>query len=294
MRAESSPNESWCRAISDVLRGVDTPEFPEQLARVLREIVPLDRAIVYVLRRDDAPLVLYADQPKKSAAAKRATELYCAGGYRFDPYYRAFLAGTASGFTTSTGESGVARRWQRAHHVAYLSPVSTQACVVALVVRTPGGRAFAPGELDRLRAVDDVLTSALRLHWKTCAERQTLSTGETDGMLRQQVEAALDRFGTCTLTPREGQVVRLLLRGHSTKAAAESLGIAVATTALHRKRAYAKLGVCSQAELFYLFIRSLTTPPRTRPAEVAAPRPRRARPALVQSSWSRAAASGAS
>jgi DNA-binding CsgD family transcriptional regulator len=56
------------------------------------------------------------------------------------------------------------------------------------------------------------------------------------------------------LTPREGEVVRLLLRGYSTKAAAARLGIAVATTALHRKRAYIKLRVCSQAELFYLFL----------------------------------------
>ena len=38
--------------------------------------------------------------------------------------------------------------------------------------------------------------------------------------------------------------------------------LACATTALHRKRAYAKLGVRSQAQLFHHFIQSLAGVPR--------------------------------
>jgi DNA-binding CsgD family transcriptional regulator len=53
------------------------------------------------------------------------------------------------------------------------------------------------------------------------------------------------------------QVVRLLLRGHTARSTAERLGIVESTAAIHRKRAYAKLGVNSQSELFYLFIRAL-------------------------------------
>ena len=59
------------------------------------------------------------------------------------------------------------------------------------------------------------------------------------------------------LTERESQVINLVLHGHSTKTIAEKLSISVETVKLHRKHAYAKLEVSSQAELFYLFLDAL-------------------------------------
>ena len=52
-----------------------------------------------------------------------------------------------------------------------------------------------------------------------------------------------------------------MLHGHSTKSIASRLGISVETVKLHRKHAYAKLEVSSQAELFYLFLDSLMSDP---------------------------------
>ncbi len=51
--------------------------------------------------------------------------------------------------------------------------------------------------------------------------------------------------------------INLVLHGHSTKTVAEKLSISMETVKLHRKHAYAKLEVSSQAELFYLFLDSL-------------------------------------
>ena len=59
------------------------------------------------------------------------------------------------------------------------------------------------------------------------------------------------------LTERETQVINLVLHGHSTKTVAEKLSISMETVKLHRKHAYAKLEVSSQAELFYLFLDSV-------------------------------------
>jgi DNA-binding CsgD family transcriptional regulator len=52
-------------------------------------------------------------------------------------------------------------------------------------------------------------------------------------------------------------VINLVLHGHSTRTIADRLSISVETVKLHRKHAYAKLEVSSQAELFYLFLDSL-------------------------------------
>lgn len=52
------------------------------------------------------------------------------------------------------------------------------------------------------------------------------------------------------LSPREGEVLRLLAQGHSYRAAAEQLGVSVKTIETHRKRLADKLGLRSRAELF--------------------------------------------
>jgi DNA-binding NarL/FixJ family response regulator len=67
----------------------------------------------------------------------------------------------------------------------------------------------------------------------------------------------LNAFGSSLLTERETQVINLVLHGHSTKTLAEKLSISMETVKLHRKHAYAKLEVSSQAELFYLFLDSV-------------------------------------
>ncbi|GAA4492703.1 helix-turn-helix transcriptional regulator [Gluconacetobacter tumulicola] len=57
------------------------------------------------------------------------------------------------------------------------------------------------------------------------------------------------------LTPREVEIVTLILKGHSTPSLAAVLRCAPNTVKVHRRRIYAKLAISSQAELFRLFWR---------------------------------------
>ena len=75
--------------------------------------------------------------------------------------------------------------------------------------------------------------------------------------LHEQFKERFEGFGRPLLTKRENEVVRLLLRGHSSKSVARELGIAVETARVHRKNIYTKLGVASQGDLFALFISEL-------------------------------------
>ena len=72
--------------------------------------------------------------------------------------------------------------------------------------------------------------------------------------LRERMHRSLAAFGASVLTRRERQVVELVLLGHNTRLIAEKLGISIETVKLHRKHAYAKLDISSQAELFFLFM----------------------------------------
>ncbi|MFU8776974.1 MAG: helix-turn-helix domain-containing protein, partial [Roseovarius sp.] len=85
--------------------------------------------------------------------------------------------------------------------------------------------------------------------------------GETESAGRDLVQARLALFGTDQLSPREAEVIQLVLQGHSTPGIAIQLGLAEGTVKVHRRHAYAKLGISSQAELFSMATRFVTTAP---------------------------------
>lgn len=76
--------------------------------------------------------------------------------------------------------------------------------------------------------------------------------------LHQHIECALAQFGLDRLTTREQHVVRMILLGMPSKVAAMKLQIAPKTEGVHRRNAYAKLGVNSQVELFRHFLEFLS------------------------------------
>jgi DNA-binding CsgD family transcriptional regulator len=57
------------------------------------------------------------------------------------------------------------------------------------------------------------------------------------------------------LTPRELDVVGLVLEGHSSESIANLLNISAGTVRIHRKNIYAKMRISSQRELFSIFVR---------------------------------------
>ncbi len=69
--------------------------------------------------------------------------------------------------------------------------------------------------------------------------------------------AVVDRFGR-ELTPREKQIVGLVLEGHPSVAIARRLGIGRGTVKNHRRRLYDKLDITSERELFLLYLEWLS------------------------------------
>jgi DNA-binding CsgD family transcriptional regulator len=57
------------------------------------------------------------------------------------------------------------------------------------------------------------------------------------------------------LSPREAEVCAGIILGYTTLGISLNFGISLNTVATHRKRAYRKLGICSQNELFSRYFR---------------------------------------
>ena len=57
-------------------------------------------------------------------------------------------------------------------------------------------------------------------------------------------------------------MIEYVLLGNSTRRIAEKLGVSGETIKLHRKHAYSKLDISSQAELFHLFMDCILSIPQ--------------------------------
>lgn len=234
-----------------------TEDFATALVRGLRTLTPIDDATVLHYGSGDLPDIVYREDPGARGAS--TMERFLQGAFLLDPYYQTATKARRFGLfrldelaPERFRESEYYRSWYRncgySDECGYLVDLGNGAFLNVALGRL-GRRRFSDAQRVLLRAIQPAVDSLCREHWGT-------HRASSDG-LRQQLHAALDSFGSSLLTERETQVINLVLHGHSTKAAAQELGIAAETAKLHRKHAYAKLKVSSQAELFYLFVDSL-------------------------------------
>lgn len=116
---------------------------------------------------------------------------------------------------------------------------------------TAQGR-FGRGQITRLAAVAPALTAAVARHFRC----DTTPDGDPMRQL-QGLFATAEPFAR--LTNREKDVCLRILSGFSSEAIATALGIGLHSTLTYRKRAYDKLGISSQNELFAIALRLMAS-----------------------------------
>ena len=86
----------------------------------------------------------------------------------------------------------------------------------------------------------------------TQTELEVMMHVELTGRNRVQILRRALAARALPLTDREQDVCARIVAGYSSEAIALDLGLAASSVATYRKRAYAKLGICSQHDLFAL------------------------------------------
>jgi DNA-binding CsgD family transcriptional regulator len=128
-----------------------------------------------------------------------------------------------------------------------------------------------PGAAARLSALDGEAPASLELAAGLVLHAEPLDAGfalapngrllmlETadDGLPPLDYGQATSRFLEDRLTPRERDIVGLMLLGYPTLKVAERLGLSVNTVKNHKKRLYAKLDITTERELFLNFVSHL-------------------------------------
>ncbi len=121
--------------------------------------------------------------------------------------------------------------------------------------RSLGHPLYASADIAAMRGITPLICAMLREQW-----RLLLPPGPIRGDVsietatRQEIESARLNFGRSLLTPRELDVLNLMLKGYSFENISRRLAIASGTVHVHRKHIYEKLDVGSLTELFSLFI----------------------------------------
>jgi len=108
---------------------------------------------------------------------------------------------------------------------------------------------FSRGDIENLSARMPVIGAITRKFWQLHSDK--LAPNPRDNSIND----IYDGFGADVLTRREREVIQYVLRGHSSGSIALNLDISVTTIKTHRKRAYSKLNISSQSELFLMFLK---------------------------------------
>ena len=224
----------------------------------LKRQVAFDASLILLYRRECTPKILFNDWRTERGLTN--IQQYLQGYYRLDPFYRRTLEDGADGVhQLSQLDTGFDDSDYYREHYQYSGLQDEINVLVSLdadtkfaisLARRSAHAAFTAGDVKFLRAATPLLVKAIVRHY-----RDLRPEGQGDeSPLQSALAQAVRNFGRSVLTGRECQVVQLILRGHSVKAAAARLGIAPATVKLHRRNLYAKLDVTSQASLFSLFL----------------------------------------
>jgi DNA-binding CsgD family transcriptional regulator len=127
-------------------------------------------------------------------------------------------------------------------------------CFYVNFYRTFDQGRFTRSETARLARLVPALTAIVARH---CQAEDV--AGTTNKLVT--LFATTDRF--VALSPREKEICLRILSGYSSEAIAAELGVSLHSTFTYRKRAYEKLGISSQNELFGIVLGLMALPRRT-------------------------------
>ncbi|MGF1608055.1 MAG: LuxR C-terminal-related transcriptional regulator [Kiloniellales bacterium] len=250
--------------LAQTIAALEQPAFPPLLERLVRTILPYDHMLVLAYYRDRAPEILYARYARPEVESLLPD--YLASAYLLDPFYHAHQAGMAEGlyrlrdvapdhFRRSTYYLTHYRKAGLSDEVTFLNRVGRHGLTVSLLRREQGYGTFSSREVAALRPYEAVIRALIVAHWHRLPE---LAGAERSQSLAERIVASARTMTGAELTRRQAEIVGLVLRGHSSRAIALKLAISPETVKVHRRNAYAKLGISSQAELFRLLLAVLS------------------------------------
>ncbi|MFO1175048.1 MAG: LuxR C-terminal-related transcriptional regulator [Paracoccaceae bacterium] len=244
--------------IARAVAAIGSDAFAPALAELCQRVLGQDSLFISVFSGTLPPRQLYSNLDAE--ATERTIGPYLSYAYLLDPFFELFRQGVGT-CVVSLDECAPDDFRSSEYYRVFYSEIGLRnevtffvdaghgaSIVLSLGQRRGNAGAGLPPKAD-LEGYLPLIAALCLKHWPHAAA--------TEGDADSAVTLAFERFQTSKLSTREAAIVRLMLKGHSTKSMARLLGNSPETVKVHRKRIYAKLQISSQGELFSMFLGAL-------------------------------------
>ncbi|MBZ9772237.1 LuxR C-terminal-related transcriptional regulator [Mesorhizobium sp. CO1-1-8] len=253
---------AWAEASAAIIETLDDPELPCSVAKSLSTLLTFDECRQILYAGESRPTVVFDSLQEHTHRSGIAN--YVSNSYIINPTYRMYRSGKLTGpyrmrdiacfnendvdlekyriIVLPTEEIGFVTEGMPAGNeelcVGLAMPDGT--CAMISLSRKRSSKGYMPEEVGRIGSVVPFLTAAFRRYWQ-----------------KTRVASSPEPKGFKLLSPREREIVDLLMKGHSTLSISLRLNISTTTVKTHRKNLYAKLSISTQYELFSLCTNAL-------------------------------------
>ena len=242
---------------ADTVLAIGRPGFPQALMASLRRTADVDHCMVFTF--DDAGAARCRLDLGAISSGPELGAAYSGHYHRSDPN-RDVIFGARARQAPIVLPTFAARMYSRGYRKFFFEDSGIVdkfataiwtggTCFYLNFYRITASGGFSRPEVERLRRVAPAIGAAVARHLETCSPPPRRS-GLTELFSTSPALAAL--------TAREREVCVRILSGLSSEAISADLSISIHSTLTYRRRAYGRLGITSQNELFALVLRLLT------------------------------------
>ncbi len=269
-QAENSDaaDPGWAELLALCIGSLGTEDFPRSLIRAIKSITEFDNSVIFAYYKKEKPLCLHHTfSPTQRIVF---VDDYLKGPYLLDPFFTACSRHIDPGlhrlrdiapdrFYQSEYYRSYYARTGLSEEICYIFYLSTGVAVVISLMRSQASSKFSARQFRLLQSTAPIVLSLAQHHWRNIpgnlhGETEAINTHHDHSLIANTVGTL---FGQ-RITPRETEVVVMVLEGHSSKSIAKRLNISVGTVRIHRRNIYAKLQISSQQELFAIFFNMIT------------------------------------
>lgn len=265
--------------VGNLVAAIGSSQFGSHYRDLFSGFFSFDQCTVFAFRSSAAPdaVVLEANSERMRALTRSLANEYVAGGFEQDPNLRLeHQPGVPTVHYLKATEltNRIYRlRYYDEPHLAHELVVLGQTgdtLYYSSFYRTDKSAGFSVDTVERMNGLAGFAVKVLHRHLELLGGSaphatpaaviepggKALTTEGRRRMLRHLKDVLLAE--PYALSPREAEVCAGIVLGYTTLGISLNFGISINTVATHRKRAYSKLGVCSQNELFSRYFQLVT------------------------------------
>lgn len=268
-------SDDWLFKLNRAICKLGRAEFEDCLFDLVNAVVAVDHCAVFINNNDGTAAHLFTKSKLDAAVCKSLAKAYTEGFYARDPNLAPLSKQVedpqATRITllphTSTADYDAAYRARFFTDTGLIDKVSSllqtrQYTIYCSFYRLKGSGRFKQVEFAELSKILPILTNLIFKHSHLAGLKKQKKKPDpiiTQVPLGRSKEASVNlldvRNGVfAQLTDREREVCHRILQGYTSEAISLDLEVAISTIHTYRKRAYAKLGISSQNELFSLYL----------------------------------------